>query len=148
MLTFNKEARELYLKFAMAPDAMWRANFRDLSASVTRMATLAPLGRINEEAVRDEIDRLMILWRAGDASDREAILLDVLGPDRQSQIDMFDRAQLAAVLEVCRNSKSISAAGRKLFAVSRLQKTSGNDADRLRKYLMRFDLNFEDIAGR
>lgn len=32
------------------------------------------------------------------------------------------------------------------FAVSRLQKTSGNDADRLRKYLMRFDLSFEDIA--
>ncbi|MCV3208131.1 RNA repair transcriptional activator RtcR [Mesorhizobium sp. YC-39] len=144
--TFNKEARELYLKFAMAPDAMWRANFRDLSASVTRMATLAPLGRINEEAVRDEIERLTALWRAGDASDREAILLDVLGLDRQSRIDMFDRAQLAAVLEVCRDSKSISAAGRKLFAVSRLQKTTGNDADRLRKYLSRFDLSFEDVA--
>jgi transcriptional regulatory protein RtcR len=85
--TFNKEARELYLKFAMAPDAMWRANFRDLSASVTRMAILAPLGRINEEAIRDEIERLTALWRAGDASDLEAILLDVLGsrppkPDR------------------------------------------------------------------
>jgi transcriptional regulatory protein RtcR len=50
------------------------------------------------------------------------------------------------VLEVCRSSNSISAAGRKLFAVSRLQKTSGNDADRLRKYLMRFDLSFEDIG--
>ena len=125
---------------------MWRANFRDLSASVTRMATLAPRGRIDEETVRDEIDRLTMLWRAGDADDRDAILQEILGPERQGRIDMFDRAQLATVLEVCRDSNSISAAGRKLFAVSRLQKTSGNDADRLRKYLMRFDLSFEDIA--
>ena len=145
-VTFNKEARDLYLKFAIAPEAMWRANFRDLSASVTRMATLAPLGRINEETVRDEIERLSTLWRAGDADGREAILSEILGSDRQGQIDMFDRAQLATVLEVCRDSNSISAAGRKLFAVSRLQKTSGNDADRLRKYLMRFDLSFEDTA--
>ncbi|BAV49202.1 sigma 54-dependent transcriptional regulator of rtcBA expression [Mesorhizobium loti] len=143
--TFNKEARDLYLKFAVAPEAMWRANFRDLSASVTRMATLAPLGRINEETVRDEIERLAALWRAGEADDREAILAEVLGPERQSQIDVFDRAQLATVLAICRDSNSISAAGRKLFAVSRLQKTSGNDADRLRKYLRRFDLSFEDI---
>lgn len=147
-VTFNKEARDLYLKFAVAPEAMWRANFRDLSASVTRMATLAPLGRINEETVRDETERLGVLWRAGDAGDRDAILSEVLGSDRQSRIDIFDRAQLATVLEVCRDSNSISAAGRKLFAVSRLQKTSGNDADRLRKYLMRFDLSFEDIARR
>lgn len=145
-VTFNKEARDFYLKFAMAPEAMWRANFRDLSASVTRMATLAPLGRINEETVRHEIDRLGALWRAGDADNREAILQEVLGPERQSQLDIFDRAQLATVLEVCRASASVSAAGRKLFAVSRLQKTSGNDADRLRKYLMRFDLSFEDIV--
>ncbi|PBC22232.1 MULTISPECIES: RNA repair transcriptional activator RtcR [unclassified Mesorhizobium] len=145
-VTFNKEARDLYLKFAVAPEAMWRANFRDLSASVTRMATLAPLGRINEETVRDETDRLTALWHAGATGDRDAILQEVLGPERQSRIDMFDRAQLATVLTVCRDSNSISAAGRKLFAVSRLQKTSGNDADRLRKYLMRFDLSFEDIV--
>ena len=54
-VTFNKEARDAYLCFAAAPEATWRANFRDLSASVTRMATLAPQGRINEETVRDEI---------------------------------------------------------------------------------------------
>ncbi|TIO06846.1 MAG: AAA family ATPase [Mesorhizobium sp.] len=146
-VTFNKEARGLYLKFAMAPEAMWRANFRDLSASVTRMATLAPLGRINEETVHEEIDRLRVLWRAGlAAGDGECILSEILGPERQSRIDMFDRTQLAAVLEVCRDSNSISAAGRRLFAVSRLQKTSGNDADRLRKYLLRFDLSFDDIT--
>ena len=147
-VTFNKEARELYLKFAMAPEAQWRANFRDLSASVTRMATLAPLGRINEEAVRDEIARLGQLWRDGssDGNDPDALLRHALGSDRLAEIDPFDRAQLATVIEACRDSNSLSAAGRKLFAVSRLKKTSGNDADRLRKYLMRFDLSFEDLA--
>ncbi len=40
---------------------------------------------------------------------------------------------------------TMSAAGRELFAISRLQKSSGNDADRLRKYLLRFDLSFESL---
>ena len=41
-VTFNKEARERYVAFATAPDARWAGNFRDLAASVTRMATLSP----------------------------------------------------------------------------------------------------------
>ncbi|MBN9257798.1 MULTISPECIES: RNA repair transcriptional activator RtcR [unclassified Mesorhizobium] len=147
-VTFNKEARDLYLKFAVAPEALWRANFRDLSASITRMATLAPLGRINEEAVRDEIGRLGLLWGAGpvEGGDGDSVLREVLGPDGAAGIDPFDRVQLAAVIRACRDSSSISAAGRKLFSVSRLKKASGNDADRLRKYLQRFSLSFDDVA--
>ncbi len=62
------------------------------------------------------------------------------------QLDLFDRAQLAAVVAVCSESRSLSAAGRMLFSVSRTAKTSGNDADRLRKYLARFQLRFEDLS--
>jgi len=62
-------------------------------------------------------------------------------------IDLFDKAQLAAVVAVCRESRTLSAAGRKLFSVSRTAKTSGNDADRLRKYLTRFGLKFEDVSA-
>ncbi|MBI3230631.1 MAG: sigma 54-interacting transcriptional regulator, partial [Burkholderiales bacterium] len=43
---FNKEARERYMQFATSSAAIWAGNFRDLSASVTRMATLAEAGRI------------------------------------------------------------------------------------------------------
>ncbi len=87
------------------------------------------------------------LWgTAAQASETDATLTAVLGRNRVAVIDLFDRAQLAAVIDVCRTSGSLSAAGRALFAVSRLHKTSGNDADRLRKYLARFDLKFEDIA--
>ncbi len=147
-VTFNKEARQTYLGFATSPDATWLANFRDLGASVTRMATLAPSGRINEEVVVEEIDRLRSAWQRSMSGPDEAILAEVLGADRLGHIDLFDQAQLAAVIRVCRRSKSLSAAGRTLFAASRAAKTSTNDADRLKKYLARFGLAWEAVAER
>src|SRR5262249_33664060 len=36
-VAFNKEARERFLRFATAPDALWTRNFRDLAGAVTRM---------------------------------------------------------------------------------------------------------------
>ena len=44
-------------------------------------------------------------------------------------------------------SRSLSDAGRALFAVSRTKKASSNDADRLRKYLARFELRFEHLVA-
>jgi transcriptional regulatory protein RtcR len=61
------------------------------------------------------------------------------------QLDRFDRAQLAEVVLACREAASLSEAGRLLFAVSRTQKKTSNDADRLRKYLSRFNLEFQQI---
>lgn len=146
-VTFNREARDAYLRFAGAPEAAWRANFRDLSASVTRMATLAPHGRINEETVRDEVARLRRLWSESPQTGGTADLLaNLMSPDQLDTIDLFDRAQLATVIEVCRRTNSLSAAGRELFAASRRSKTSSNDADRLRKYLARFGLAFDSVA--
>lgn len=37
---FNRESRARFLRFAVSPAALWSGNFRDLSACVTRMATL------------------------------------------------------------------------------------------------------------
>lgn len=142
--TMNAEARALYLRFAMGPEASWRGNFRDLGASVTRMATLAPQSRITQAEVQGEIARLTRLWSTGTADDGLGALL---GAERLAALDLFDRAQLATVVQVCRQSTSLSAAGRRLFAASRLLKSSGNDADRLRKYLARFDLSFDDLAA-
>ncbi|MCZ4280705.1 RNA repair transcriptional activator RtcR [Kiloniella laminariae] len=145
-VTFNKEARSLYLNFAHQPDAQWRANFRDLSASVTRMATLAPRGRIDEATVKEEIQRLKLLWgTTRNVSEAQDCLRQTFTQEQIDQLDLFDQSQLATVLRVCRDSKSISAAGRTLFAVSRNQKKSGNDADRLRKYLQRFGLSFDQL---
>ncbi|MEM9801551.1 MAG: sigma 54-dependent transcriptional regulator, partial [Planctomycetota bacterium] len=63
------------------------------------------------------------------------------------ELDRFDRAQLTEVLSVCRTSKSLSEAGRALFAVSRQKRTTTNDADRLRKYLARFGLSWQDVLA-
>jgi transcriptional regulatory protein RtcR len=60
---FNQAARQQYLQFAHTPAAIWRANFRDLNSSITRMATLADGGRITEALVAQEIGRLRHSWQ-------------------------------------------------------------------------------------
>jgi transcriptional regulatory protein RtcR len=148
-ITFNREARQRYLAFATSPEAVWAANFRDLSASITRMATLAPQGRITVDAVNDEIGRLTAFWRpASKETSGDALLGDLLGAAGFSALDRFDAVQLAAVVQTCRDHNSASAAGRALFAYSRLEKKSSNDADRLVKYLGRFGLTFEAVNRR
>lgn len=150
---FSTEAREAYLRFAVSTAALWEGNFRDLSASVTRLATLATSGRITEDAVTAEIARLSRSWRMPESSatlpngSTPDICSQVLGSQRAGELDRFDRVQLADVLSVCRASRSLSDAGRALFAASRARKSSVNDADRLRKYLARFDLTWEGVRN-
>ncbi|KAA1051562.1 RNA repair transcriptional activator RtcR [Pseudocitrobacter sp. 73] len=131
---FDKEARECYLSFACSPHAIWRGNFRELSASITRMATLAENGRITLAVVGEEIARLQAEWQ----TTSETTIVN-------QEIDLFDQRQLETVLDVCRTSASLSEAGRMLFAVSRQKKANPNDADRLRKYLARFGLSWESV---
>ena len=51
------------MRFARSADARWSGNFRDLSASVTRLATLADGGRITTGQVEAEVQRLRWLWQ-------------------------------------------------------------------------------------
>lgn len=143
-VTFNKEARLRFLAFATGADAAWPGNFRDLAASVTRMATLCPAGRIDLATVTAEIDRLTRLWHRGPADDGLAALLP---PETLAALDPFDRVQLAHVIATCRTSRSLSDAGRTLFAASLAHRTSSNDADRLSKYLTRFGLSWKKVRG-
>ena len=148
MVRFNKEARERYMRFATSPDALWTGNFRDLSASVTRMATLAESGGIGESVVESEIARLRRSWMhySRPAAGGAVELAQVMGEEAAAALDLFDAVQLAAVVGVCRQSKSMSDAGRKLFGVSRAAKAKPNDADRLKKYLARFGLDWEAVS--
>jgi transcriptional regulatory protein RtcR len=147
-VTFNKEARARYLAFATGPQARWAGNFRDLAASVTRMATLSPGGRIDTDAVALETARLTRLW-SGERGDSggEGGLAELLGTERLSGIDPFDRVQLGYVVTVCRSCASLSEAGRALFAASRRERRSTNDADRLRKYLAKFGLDWAAVTA-
>ena len=142
-VTMTTEARSRFLRFATSNEATWNANFRDLNAAVTRMATLAPSNRITVDEVREEVGRLRGAWAVPRQTDDQLIAL--LGAEAATHLDRFDAVQLADVLNVCRQSPSLSAAGRKLFAESRKRRTSVNDADRLRKYLARFELDWQAI---
>ncbi len=147
-VSMSREARTAFLKWAQSADAKWSANFRDLNAAVIRMATLARSGRISETDVKDECERLTRLWTAGNVDstvDPSETLQSFLSTEQIEQIDLFDRIQLAAVLQVCRECRSMSEAGRRLFAVSRQARTSVNDSDRLKKYLARFELSWNDM---
>ena len=78
-------------------------------------------------------------------NDQNAILAGVLDNDAMGKMDLFDRAQLAFVIQSCREAATLSEAGRRLFAVSRENRKTSNDADRLRKYLARFGLDWAGV---
>ena len=146
-VSFNKAAREQYLKFARSAQALWRANFRDLNSSITRMATLATGGRITEELVSEEISRLQYAWSGfGQQAPVDDGLAGVLSAQALAELDLFDRLQLAEVVRVCRASRSLAEAGRVLFNHSRTQKASANDSHRLKQYLQKFGLEFQGIV--
>ncbi len=145
-VTFNAEARETFLSFATSPRGAWPGNFRDLGAAVTRMATLAPGGRITQQVVEEEIARLEHAWR-GSRKSTGSSLSGLLSDAVIADLDLFDRVQLDAVVDVCRRSRSLSEAGRHLFKASRARRTTQNDSDRIRKYLAKFDLSWAQICA-
>ena len=148
-ISMAKDVRAGFLTFARSPSAKWNANFRDLNAAVTRMATLAPGGRITRDILDAELGRLRGAWHPPAPPDSDdALLNEVLGIEKSAALDLFDRVQLACVLRVCRISASLSEAGRRLFAVTRGKRKVANDADRLGKYLARFNLTWPECANR
>ncbi|KIC18021.1 RNA repair transcriptional activator RtcR [Leisingera sp. ANG-DT] len=143
---FNADAREKFLRFAQDPATLWPANFRDFSGSVRRLCTLAPRGRITRAMVEGEMLRLQTDWQASSSDTDVRLVEQVLGA-AAADIDPFDMVQLAKVVRVCRASTSLSAAGRTLFSASRRKRKTQNDADRLRKYLHKFGLDWESLSA-
>ena len=149
---FNKEALSAYLAFAHSNEARWRGNFRDLAASIMRLATLAPQGRIQTEQVAAEIERLKWLW--AEEADSDDLLHKGSSekadnyPDKidWENLDLFDQLQLQGVIDECRKHQNMAQAGRALFHVSRNSRAKTNDSDRLRKYLQKFGLEWGDIG--
>ena len=146
-ITMNREAHSRFMEFALSPQAVWNANFRDLRGAVTRMATLASRGRITGQDVDEELDRLLGRWQP-ERDQSQCEVEQYLAPEQLTGIDIFDRIQLKNVLKICRHSSSLAQAGRELFGVSRLKMKTRNDSDRLRKYLVRFDLNWQMIQDK
>ncbi len=144
-ISMTGEARQLYLDFAAK--APWPGNFRDLSSSVTRMATLCDRGRIGEDDVHTECDHLRSTWAVAPADQdvSHRALCAKVAPQLEGSLDEFDRAQLETVLQVLAETDSMAEAGRRLFAVSRAEKDNPNDSDRVRKFLARWNLDYKTL---
>lgn len=142
---FNTDAAEKYIRFATDPSTSWSGNFRDLGSSVMRLCTLAPRGRITSQMVEAEIQNLIYQWSSAKDDPNEKLIKEHCGAAIDT-IDPFDKVQLAYVIRTCKSSKTLSSAGRTLFAASRTTRTSKNDSDRLRKYLDKFGLKWEQIC--
>jgi len=144
-VSFSREARDEFLAFATSAPARWPGNFRDLNAVVTRLATLASSGRITVDQVKHEISGLKSQWSAHRGDGSSEFVNRVVSAAALAELDRFDRVQLEDVLRVCAECPTISAAGRVLFQRSRDRKKAANDADRLRKYLARFGLDWPGL---
>jgi len=144
---FAKAARQRYESFAASPRAKWTANFRDLGQSIRRMTTMAREREITLETVKHEISTLELRWTAALGRDVD-ISSRKLAVEISRDIDLFDRLQLDAVLEVISNHPTLAEAGRNLFQVSRARSKTSNDSDRLKKYLERFGLDWRQFVGK
>ena len=147
-VSFNKEARRKYLAFATSSQASWRGNFRDLNASVTRMGVLADGGRITEQGVADEIEKLVNAWglsQPNNPQDPTQIAEDLIG-NTANQLDLYDHIIIAGLKHACKNAPSMAEAGRRLFNQSRLQKSSTNDSHRIKQLLDKYGIRFQDLV--
>lgn len=150
LISFNKPARERYLTFGRSPSAFWTSNFRDLNASIIRMATLAEGGRITVEIVEAEIERLEKKWQTHTPKNRsqdEVRLADYLPAEILAEMDHLDKVKLAEVIRICRSSNSMADAGRRLFDKSRGSKDSSNDSHRVRQILAKHGLTFNALKS-
>jgi transcriptional regulatory protein RtcR len=94
------------------------------------------------------VAHLRSIWTGTPPSTSVNLVDQVVAPTMTASLDRFERVQLEDVLMVCRAASSLSAAGRTLFDRSRERKSVPNDADRLRKYLARFDLDWGEVKRR
>lgn len=145
---FNREARDAFLKFAISNDAKWLANFRDLNGAVVRLCTLALGGRITLDILEEEIKRLKSLWETENFGYENRFIDNFKQIIDNDKVDLFEQIQIEGVLRVCSECRSLSDAGRKLFAISRLSKSSSNDSDRLKKFLWKYGLTWEMIQNK
>ncbi|MCG8317465.1 MAG: RNA repair transcriptional activator RtcR [Pseudomonadales bacterium] len=151
-VTFNREARKAYLEFAASKAALWTGNFRDLNASVIRMATLCEGGRITLKEVKEEIKTLQYRWQGSkfSSSNNSSLqpsteLAPYLAKAEVDMLDLIEQIELTCVIDVCLSSKSAADAGRKLYNVSRTLKKSVNDSHRLTVFLKKHGLTFDKI---
>jgi len=144
---FNKESRNQFLKFSISDQALWKRNFRDLSASIERMSTLCDRGIINEAIVASEIKRLEKSWSNSKAKTNDELvekLYLVLAKEIYQDLDMLEVAQLKVFIGASVNAKSAAEAARRVYT-NQNGECPVNPGSMFAKTLKRFRLHFDDI---
>ena len=146
-VTWSAQAMDAFMSFAL--EHTWPGNFRDLGACVTRLATLAQDARISQDDVSIEV----ALMSKSTVRSKEKSALEypltraVLSDERVDGFDLFEIAQIEAVMHAIKTTANMAEASRKLFACSRLTKASPNDSDRVRKLLVSWGLSYADVKS-
>ncbi len=150
-LKFEPNALGTFVDFARSEEALWLGNYRDLKAAITRMVILSERDSIGDDLVAAEIRRLVHHWNRLSGSQPNNDFPRVerqLGEAGMAAHDPFLLAQLEHVLKVFERPsvKSMAAAGRILFANSRLKKSNPNDTKRVADFLKKFGLDGGDVV--
>lgn len=143
---FNTESRKAYLDFSVSKDAIWKRNFRDLSSSVIRMATLCENHIIDLETVKEEIELLSESWGLKDKGIVSSFPLskrflslasEFTIDDSYKLMSNIDLMTLETTLDVCLKSASAKEAASKLYSNVDGDEVSTNPSSRLNNYLKR-----------
>lgn len=119
-----------------------------MSTRSEKAPTAVEMERSQSRGISLCIRRLLHSWSGGASLNRSDALVGLLDQAQLASLDHFDRIQLEQVIEAYRQCRTLSDAGRMLFDQSRSRKATANDADRLRKYLGRFGLEWGTITGK
>lgn len=156
LISFNSEARKAYLDYAMS--APWSGNFRDLGASIERMATLANGGRIDLPLVQRELKRLLAnespRKQQGNSPSKLALpavneqaplVTKLLGAVEAGKMPLLKRVELDFVLQHVCAANSVTELGRRLMAAVGDEGTTLhiNYSDRGKKLLDRLGVDFK-----
>ncbi len=139
-LAMTPEARARWLAFSGSAQATWPDNFRGFSDAISRMATMADHDVITLEVVEDEIARLLAEWArlgGGDGLD------GLVKPEILTDLSAEERVVLANTVRVCKRVNSLTEAWRQLHD----KPGATPDPSRVRKYLDRHGLTFEQLRG-
>ncbi len=156
-VVITDEARKLFMDYALAETTRWDGNFRELRNMVARMGTLAQDGEIRPSDVEREISRMNSTQTIEvvtvptpppliqSTPEEDPYLKSLLGSGYSERLDAIEIATLKYVLDICRTSTSAAEAGRRLYNVSRENRTTANDSDRIAKFLKTYNLRFSQV---
>lgn len=152
IVSFNSDARKRYLDYAML--SPWPGNFRDLSASVQRMATLAEGGRIDLSVVEREIRRLTMAANAASPATPSKCNLPttpaeslqwvsrILSAEERSKLSLIQLVQADLAIQYIQSANTVADVGRRLLTPMNDDARLSNPSDRARKYLATLGLDF------